>query len=211
MRLVTYAYYRTDNFAGAQPEYNAVKFIQAIKGDSVSGYADIPLGGRRWERLKHDNRHLAAQWFADVASVRLGTIEGEKILVPIPHHDRTSTAHASKTAAIATAMLSEGAGQVWDGLVWRSPQPSSRSGGPRDPQTLYRALRLEGSPPLGRRYVLIDDVVTSGGHIRAAAARLVDVGCDPEFAIVAGQTTTGVVRAYFGWVESEVERYDPRG
>ena len=59
--------------------------------------------------------------------------------------------------------------------------------GTRDPQVLYGRLRLRDRawPIAGQRLVLVDDVIATGGHLRAAAAFLNDCGAIVTHAICA--------------------------
>lgn len=91
-------------------------------------------------------------------------------------------ASASETKATHGAFVD-------DVLRWIEPMPSAHQGdGPRDPATLYRNLRVIRKPRKADVYVLIDDVVTSSGHIRACAARVRQHGVPVKLAICAGQT-----------------------
>ena len=78
---------------------------------------------------------------------------------------------------------------VFDLLRWAEAMPPAHLiGGTRDPQELYSLLRLRTRdlprlPPV----VLIDEVLASGGHLRAAAAFLADCGAQVALAICAGR------------------------
>jgi len=63
--------------------------------------------------------------------------------------------------------------------------------GTRDPQVLYGRLRLKDRtwPIAGQRLVLVDDVIATGGHIRAAASFLNDCGADVTHAICAARAS----------------------
>jgi orotate phosphoribosyltransferase len=58
---------------------------------------------------------------------------------------------------------------------------------------LYSRLRLVGEGVTDRRSILIDDVLSSGGHIQAAAAFLANRGVDVAGAICAGRAEDAVV------------------
>jgi orotate phosphoribosyltransferase len=87
--------------------------------------------------------------------------------------------------AVATALPSAPA--VRDVLRWDSPIVSSRLlAGTRDVAALYRRLVVTG-PVAGARVVLVDDVLTMGGHLRACAAKLREVGADVVLGVCAGR------------------------
>jgi len=65
-------------------------------------------------------------------------------------------------------------------------EPASE-GGPRHARQLYPHLVAEASLTNGPR-VLLDDVLTLGGHLKASAAKLRERGHDPQFAICCGRT-----------------------
>jgi adenine/guanine phosphoribosyltransferase-like PRPP-binding protein len=77
-----------------------------------------------------------------------------------------------------------------DLLRWVRPMARAHAAdGTRDPQVLYGRLRLKDRtwPVAGQRLVLVDDVIASGGHLRAAAAFLNDCGAVVTHAICAAQ------------------------
>jgi hypothetical protein len=112
-------------------------------------------------------------------------------LMPIPDSTCSVASKAAPTLILAAALrdtLMPGQG-VFDLLRWaeRIP-PAHLVGGTPDPQELYSLLRLRAHdlprlPPI----VLIDDVLASGGHLRAAAAFLADCGARVQMAICAGR------------------------
>jgi predicted amidophosphoribosyltransferase len=77
---------------------------------------------------------------------------------------------------------------VADLLRWSEAMtPAHIALGSRDPEDLYRRLRLRGRLPPDRRVVLIDDVIASGSHLRAAAAFLESQGATIVKAICAAR------------------------
>jgi adenine/guanine phosphoribosyltransferase-like PRPP-binding protein len=101
--------------------------------------------------------------------------------------------HLSKVVPLAMALvaaLPAGTTTVRDVLRWARAMPSAHhAGGTRDPQELSDRLRLvlPKLPLDGTPIVLIDDVIASGGHLRAAAAFLRDSGADVIAAVCAGR------------------------
>jgi hypothetical protein len=98
-----------------------------------------------------------------------------------------------KTLALAEALRdarSPDQATVMDLLRWDEVIPQAHlAGGTRDPQELYSLLRLtvRRLPEQLPSIVLVDDVFASGGHLRAAAAFLIDCGAEVQMAVCAGR------------------------
>jgi adenine/guanine phosphoribosyltransferase-like PRPP-binding protein len=118
-------------------------------------------------------------------------------LVPIPDsRSGLEDAVAPRTLGMATALAARLGSQaiVADILRWSQAMPSAhQAGGTRDPASLYQKARLSGIVPRDRRLMLIDDVLASGGHLRATAAFLTDHGALVAGAICAGRADDGVL------------------
>jgi hypothetical protein len=68
---------------------------------------------------------------------------------------------------------------VADVLRWAEPRASAHGyATARYPEQLYPNLRLVRLLPTHERVVLVDDVLTTGGHMRAVAAFLTDAGAE---------------------------------
>jgi hypothetical protein len=207
LTVMTYVAYRTRNFSGDQSEYNAHKFIQAIKERPVKGYAWIPVGADK-RKLEQSNRHRAAVWFGELAAAEiLERVPEPRVLVPIPNSDCVVGTAESRTAKLAREIAQHMPATIWDGLRWVEPNTPSSQGGPRDPAVLLANLRMVRRPATGS-CVLVDDVTTSGGHFRAAATKLQSRGMTVALAIAAGQTVHEPVDNPFGWVEVTLDDFE---
>lgn len=198
LKVISFCTYRTSKGAGwKNRDWAASKLVKAIKGKPVNGYADIPVGAEGFRRLDATNVARAPAIFALIAGQRVKWNEAGPIaFVPIPDSDCAMGAPtAPRTLGLAKALAESsltGDSIATDILRWDQPMPSShQAGGTRDPQLLYPRLRLAGAVPPDRRIVLVDDVVTSGGHLRAAAAFLESGGATVAGAVCVGRADDG--------------------
>ncbi|MGY4434949.1 putative amidophosphoribosyltransferase [Bradyrhizobium sp. F1.13.1] len=118
------------------------------------------------------NKDLAIKWFAAWAAAKIIALGAQaKILIPIPC---SKTIVASPEDFRTFKIAQELAARVPNAtatsvLRFVEPRPSSREeGGSRDPNILYANLTLTRAIPAGQ-VVLIDDIMTSGGHFIAAS------------------------------------------
>jgi len=181
-------------------DHNASKFVKAVKGEAVKGYANVPVRGEN-RCLDNSNRAEAAVWFGEMAGDHLLKVVrlNPKVsfgLVPIPSSDavRGTTFNRFPARELATALAKElaqlgiGNVKVADVLRWTQKMTSARKGGPREAALLYPNLTLIGKAAGFNYHLLIDDVLTSGGHLQACAAVLRKNGAEVPFAICAGRT-----------------------
>jgi hypothetical protein len=195
IQVVSCCTYTTQYRDRTEPEWAALQFVRAIKGKTLRGHVDVPLPGRRVERLDHSTAMHATAWFADIVAHGHTWDSFDPVtLVPLPDSGcALGSAAAPKTLILAQALqavLTDGTARVLDVLRWAEAIPPAHcAGGTRDPQELYSLLRLtvrrlpSTLPPI----VLVDDVIASGGHLRAAAAFLTDCGASIQLAACAGR------------------------
>lgn len=174
-------------------DYDATHLVKATKGLDLNpkSYSTVQIEGR-WVRITSVNKDRAMDWFAEWAAQQINAAgNGPFVLVPIPSSKSTPTSAAIfRTAAIADkiAALVPGA-KVAPYLRFKAERPNSRDeGGSRSPCTLYGEMVLTQPLPTGR-IILIDDVMTGGGHLKAACWVLEDQGRTVDQAICCGRTT----------------------
>src|SRR4051812_31885497 len=191
--VTTFCAYRTRrNGPWTDRDHAASKFIKALKEQPVSGWAYVPVG-KEHVRLDAANAHSAPHIFARQAAYGMKWDElGALMLVPIPDSsctvDATDPPRTIKMAVALLRCLEVVDAIVADLLRWNEAMTPAHVGfGTRDPEDLFRRLRLRGPVPPNRRVVLIDDVMASGGHVRAAAGFLGSEGATIVGAISAAR------------------------
>jgi predicted amidophosphoribosyltransferase len=136
---------------------------------------------RLCERVKASNALWLPRYAGCVCRARIsdpqlaGLFAPHAVLVPVPGCAGTRGV-AGSAFRLAAALCAVGAAQaMWPGL-WRRytvPKSATASSGARPTvHAHYESLELDPPPGLVSRIVLIDDVVTKGRTLLAAAARL---------------------------------------
>jgi len=177
-----------------QRDWHATHLVKAVKGDPMhpSAYVPVWIDNRRI-RITHSNRDKAIDWFAQWAAPRVTALgdHRNKILIPIPSSSSTEGSNPTfRTALIAEEIARRCGNHViaFPFLRWLRAKLSARNGGTRDPYRLYENAAIAGDIPAGD-CIVIDDVYTTGAHLKAAAWTLGDAMRSPVGAICCGRTT----------------------
>jgi Phosphoribosyl transferase domain len=176
--------------------WTAFHFVNAIKGTPLGGHAQLALPSGDTVRIDRFSAAAATAWFAEISVNALPWRDFLPCaLVAIPDAGcGLPTADPPRTFALAEALASQiGPDAVAvDLLRWVRPMPKAHvADGSRDPQVLYGRLRLRDRmwPIAGHRLVLVDDVIATGGHLRAAASFLTDCGGVVTHAVCAARAS----------------------
>jgi hypothetical protein len=194
LRTISLFTYRTKGGGWTASQLGVLRFVQALKKQDLDGTAEVLVkGGEPKRALAAQNAHDAFEWFADmvVPLLRQELATTRVVLVPVPDCGCTEELLESRTSALAIAIARRASAViVSDILRWCRRMPPARSGhGSRDPASLYQNLRLRpGWEPVSRPYVLVDDVVTTGSHLRACAAFLHNHGARVERGVCAAKS-----------------------
>jgi hypothetical protein len=174
----------------AQTTYAVNAFVKALKGVALSpnSYNDIPVPRRgllpMWKtalcRLDATTQAGVYGWFAEMAHRALPAwAETQVLFVPVPcskgdSQDAVRDSGPMKMADALAAVFRNGSAHPALWLDQTMPS-ASKAGGPRNPASIFPHLLHDfGVRPAIT--VLVDDVCTSGGHLRACAAKLKSVG-----------------------------------
>jgi hypothetical protein len=210
--VVSFATYLTRDDQQWRPDdYNALKFIQAIKGEEINKWAWIRVQGVS-RKLQQANADVAIDWFGDFAAEYLAgqKLRGPICLVPIPNSQCTATnGKAPRTTRLAESIAARlPNSKVCDCIRWKKVMLPARKGGSRDPQVHYDNMVVTCDLRKGK-VILVDDVRTKGSHIRAAAAKVSATGGQCILAVCAGRTVLAQEANPFSILKEELPDFAP--
>jgi hypothetical protein len=176
--------------------FTPYQIVQAVKGKPFNGYAWLTVGGAQ-QRLESSNPQVAVSWAAEKLGEQVfAEYEGEMLtIVPVPGHTHVNMQDVEAGSvhrlglALAEALRQRGmVAYAFPLLHWNTAIQSAREGGSRDPDVLQQQLRVVTAQHV-RKIILVDDMVTSGGHIVAAHAVLTAARHDvADVAFAVGRT-----------------------
>ncbi|WP_203311116.1 phosphoribosyltransferase [Sphingomonas beigongshangi] len=193
MTLWAHVYGGYASYENAYPwgdgEHVAHKFVQLLKGEVANGYGWLPRAtGPGKLKISTPLRHNAFAAFGEWGGAIANQLYPDGAwLVPVPSSSCLSVGQDPKGRALAAAIAARSASRSVDALHWHIQLPSARSGGPRDAETLFANVRAR-TDLAKRPVVLVDDVVTGGGHAIACARALRALGHEVEHVIAGART-----------------------
>jgi len=127
-----------------------------------------------------------------------GFVCPDQVLVPVPASARSTAGTMTVAEHLATAMAEAGlGGGIWNGLRRVRPVRKSATAPPGSRPTVanhYDSFAIEAATALPPRVLLVDDVITKGRTLLAAAARLQDAYPAAEIRAFAMLRTMGFVQ-----------------
>jgi hypothetical protein len=173
LKVVSLCSYLTGDLKARPIDWPAIKMVKALKGDPIKGYFELLVDG---VARRFDSNNISQ--FLDIvpsvmAAAILPRVEGTATLVPIPNShvlkaDETNFPTLKLAMGMAAASGERLKADV--ALVFAELQEKARKGGPRSAIHLEQAYRIVGN--VEGPVILVDDVWTIGGHLKAACWKL---------------------------------------
>jgi hypothetical protein len=187
--------------------WDAYNFCWGVKVGKFKHQFNIHDARGKKNRITQSNFALARDTFGEWIKKSVPALGGgaDVVLVPVPSKDGVVGAATFRTLKMTKEAL-HGAGlarRIVDGLHWKEGLTEAHQGGTRNRTLLAR--RLVADPKLkGKRVILIDDVITTGSSLLAAADVLKQQGATILGAIVCGKTIYDLNTPHFGEQEFEL-------
>lgn len=185
-----YPSYAESGVAWDQNDYDAYKFAKALKGEPFNGYATLKSIGGKWLKITSDHPEAAFQLFGSwAARVIDATGVQSAYAVPVPGSQCVAFDTDVKGRRLCDAIAAHRAGIVTEeAFHWSEAMVPAHKGGPRRKAELVPMLRFWTKMPKDRPVILVDDVATLHGHMKACAEILRDHGHDVMLALAGAQT-----------------------
>ena len=173
LRVVSLCSYLTGDLKARSVDWPAIKMVKALKGDPINGYFELSVEGVTQRFDKSNVGQFLDLVPRAMAAAILPRIEGTATLVPILNsHVLRPDEPNFPTLKLATGIAAASGGRLEAAaaLVFKEPQEKARKGGPRSAvhlQEAYQIVRNVEGP-----IILVDDVWTLGGHLKAACWKL---------------------------------------
>lgn len=199
-------------------DFDSYKWVQALKNRALNKHAYVPVQGTS-KYLSNANLGDAAKWLGVFVAdyLKKCKVTGPFLVVPVPNSDCVASSNTKpRTRKLAKAIcdtLADGS-TVLDCLRWkRNLGSASDHDGPRETEILYgnlavlRDLLKDADDHFS--VLLVDDVTTSGGHLRACAAKLESKGLSVDIIMCGGKTVYDQNNKAFHTYEYTLEEYEP--
>jgi phosphoribosylpyrophosphate synthetase len=202
-----------------KPDYwDSYLFVWAVKtGRYHTGFTIAFRNGER-VRIGAGNIARARKAFGRFITTTLEKedVASDTLLIPVPSKDGQLTAkHGYRTLGMLAESLREQKfrGRIHDGLRWTKLLPRAHEGGGHRNRSYWKQfLRVRGDVE-GRKVVLIDDVLSTGGTMLAAKEVLEEAGAQVLFAVTCGKTVYDFNAKPFKRqiveLENELREYQP--
>lgn len=203
-----YPSYSRDDCAWRNGDYGVNRFVKALKGKQFSGYADLFGTDQRFRRITHEQPAGALDHFALWSAQQVHSLQlMPAVLVPVPSSECTVFGQNTAPRRMANALAAQlgGGWQVENWLRFGQVLQKSSEGGTRS-RSIIQAALIPSASVAPVRVVLLDDVKTTGAHLRACANVLRAAGATVETALVAATTVWDQVAEPWHMEPEELEQ-----
>ena len=171
------------------PFWESYMFCWAVKVGSFKSKFYILKDGQRLDITK-ENFNLVRPIFGEWAAKVIAALQEKDVyLVPAPDTAALSNVHGYRTLKMAQEAFKETAysDRVLDGLRWTKQRRKGHEGGSRKRADLLPLLEAKAEVK-GKKVVIVDDIVTTGGNLLACQDRLIDAGATVLSAVTCGRS-----------------------
>ncbi len=173
-------------------DYNVRNLVKSLKGEPFKGYSDVKFAGKDYRITAADSAPAYELWSRWAADGLAKLYRVDVIVVPVPASDQVKYVQDTAPVRMANSLAALMPRQVAVGHLLRHKAKQQRAhteGGTRNPDLIQKTLDCRvTSADAKLPIVLIDDVMTTGGHLIAAARMLREHGASVERVLVAGRT-----------------------
>lgn len=183
-----------DNSGNDQPHWYAYHFCMGTKYGELRPKSRTKLFGDDGKivTVGAHNAHLCrkafGKWLSTLARDHCG---GEATVIAVPSKDALKDGGCGSRAytMVEQACAEQANIHPLDAVRFTKVMAKASSQqGTRNPQELYDAMEVIAKPTRGVKYILVDDIYTLGGHMKAALKRLEEAGFNIEIGAVCGMT-----------------------
>lgn len=170
-------------------DHDAHMFAQTIKGNPINGYVTVKGVDGKWYKATSEKPEPAFHVFGTWAAQIIGQLNlPAGPLIAVPSSSCVTLGGDTKGRKLVDTIAAYAPNRhALNALHWDDAMQKAQAGGERDADALFGRLRVL-HPMAPATVVLVDDVVTTGGHLIACARALRHFGHTVEHAIAAAQT-----------------------
>lgn len=185
-------------------DYDAMKVVHCLKGKPIKGYVTIRVGDKVQSFTEAETPQLL-EILARTLAVRINSLSLERVqIVPVPNSSAIGNISTYRLLNFAHKVAARVPASVLvDAFRWRGASTASHKGGTRNSLVLRANLALiqkPGPDPI----LLLDDVLTTGGHMAACYMMLKGVGRVPICGVTLARVHWEYSEPRFGWRVEEL-------
>ena len=197
-------------------DYVTQQIVKAVKGRDPGGIQQrLILNGRTFQfgpSAPEGAVDFWTEWAASFIRANLEAPDDPLVLVPVPNSCAIAEHNNQfRTLELAQRIAGRVGGNViaLDELRWTEQMHPANQGGTRQAYELFLRLACKLKAHAATERVLIDDVLTTGGHLQAATAKLRAQGLNVPAALICGRTSHVQIADPYNVPIEELPDFDP--